>query len=255
MSHIKVLKWPDPGYLFRKLFNHLISRRSEEKCILILLCSQIKSVFQLNLHPFCSWAFRYVFGIFFFLMFTTNFHNISFLLTARVQKWIHFVLVYSMFLRKQAECIFLFSSYLLFSCFLIIEMTCGSCDSLLTRINSGQSCYSILHLSAFFRLYDSLCDRPQNLSIFQAFICVSRYFHYTPHLSSRELKLKQQCKKQLRDLCIKQTDFSWCIEPKKLLNKEGCVLQKQKSYWQSQQLFLKLSYMQNVLNTVFAGTI
>lgn len=60
-----------------------------------------------------------------------------------------------------------FFSHLLFFCFLIREMTCGSCDSLLTGINSGWSCYSILHLSAFFRLYDSLRDRPQTSGNFR----------------------------------------------------------------------------------------
>lgn len=79
----------------------------------------------------------------------------------------YFVMFYTMFLRKQTECIFLFSSQLLFSCFLIREMTCGSSDSLITGINSGWSCYSMLQLAACVRLYGSLHDRLQIIGNFR----------------------------------------------------------------------------------------
>lgn len=46
-------------------------------------------------------------------------------------------------------------------------MTCGSYDSLITGINSGWSCYSVLQLSAFVRLCDSLHGRLQTTGIFR----------------------------------------------------------------------------------------
>lgn len=74
-------------------------------------------------------------------------------------------MVYSVFLRKQADC----NSFLLFTA------PCSPvslsekwhvwhndiCDSLITGINSGWSCYSMLQFSASVRLHDSLYDRLQ----------------------------------------------------------------------------------------------
>lgn len=90
----------------------------ENTFLSVSLCSQIKLVFQSNLHSFCSWAFRYVFGDWVIFNVYQLFSQQVISLTARVQEWIHFVMVYSMFLRKQVECIFLFSSQLFVLLFL-----------------------------------------------------------------------------------------------------------------------------------------
>lgn len=79
----------------------------------------------------------------------------------------YFVMFYTMFLRKQTECIFSSLHSSLFSCFLIREMTCGSSDSLITGINSGWSCYSILQLAVCVRLYGCLHDRLQIIGNFR----------------------------------------------------------------------------------------
>lgn len=86
-------------------------------------------------------------------------------------------MVYSVFLRKQTDCNF----------FLLFAAPCspvslsekrhvwhnGICDSLITGINSGWSCYSMLQLSASVRLHDSWYDRLQttgNLRHFSVYL-------------------------------------------------------------------------------------
>lgn len=154
--------------------------------LFISLYSQIKPVFQPSLHPFYLQAFRYTcdfctvvylaVGLFLVVfvspggMFFSGYQLFSqclITLTARVQKFIILSCFLQCFWENKLNVFFSSLHSSLFSCFLIREMTCGSCDSLITGINSGWSCYSMLQLAAYVRLCGSLHGRLQIIGNFR----------------------------------------------------------------------------------------